>query len=158
MTRRLLLFSLWCSSLVLFVLGASETYELADASSHTPASISVASLAIAQKRSKAPAVYDSAMHEIVEGNVFRRDRSPAEPMAQSLLPIPKPVLQRPHLELRGLMGGPPWEVLLEGMPGHQSSVLMRVGQSIGGIKLTAVTTGTVVLRGADTVWHLTLRK
>ena len=153
-----MLVSLWCSSVVLFVLGATETYGLVHASSHMPALASVPSLAITEKRSAAPGVYDTAMHEIVEGNVFRRDRSPAEAMAQPTPSIPKPVIQRPHLELRGLMGGPPWEVLLEGMPGHQSSVLMRVGQSIGGIKLTAVNTGAVVLRGADTVWHLTLRK
>jgi len=157
MIRRLLLVSLWCSSIVLFVRGATETYQLVHASSHAAVSVSVPSLAISEKRSTAPEVYDTAMHEIVEGNVFRRHRSPAEPMAQPAASIAMPVVQRPHLELRGLMG-PPWEVVLEGMPGHQSSVLMRVGQSIGGIKLTAVKRGTVLLSGPDTVWHLTLRK
>jgi hypothetical protein len=66
-------------------------------------------------------------------------------------------MPQPHIELRGLMGGPPWQVLIDGVPGHPSSVLVRVGESVGGITVIGVKAGTVLLKGADTVWHLALR-
>jgi len=158
MMRRMLLVGIWSSSAALCLLGAIDTYGLLHAATQSVPPNRIPPLVAAPSRSYTTAAYDSALHVIIEGNLFRRDRGPAEAVVQQAVALPKSVVQRPRIELRGLMGGPPWEVLLDGMPGHTSSVLMRIGQSTGGITVTAVRSGTVVLTGADTIWRLTLRR
>lgn len=153
--KRLLLIGLWTLSLGLFSLGTMETYGLLHATQRAAPPFAVPPLSVISRRTLTAAAYDSALSNIIQGNVFRRDRSPAAEVAQPSALAPRP--PRPHIELRGVMGGPPWQVLIDGVPGHQSSVLMRVGESVGGITVMGVKAGTVVLKGADTVWHLTLR-
>ena len=158
MIRRMVFAVSWSSTVLVCALGGAETYAVLHPAPRARGQIQIPPLAIAPTPLPNAAAHDSALGAIIEGNLFRRDRSPAVVTAQPAASPPKAIIQRPHLELRGLMGGPPWQVLLDGVPGHQSSVLMRVGQSIGGITVTAVNAGTVVLNGADTIWQLTLRK
>jgi hypothetical protein len=63
---------------------------------------------------------------------------------------------KPMLRLRGLVGGPPWDALIEGIPGHEGAVVARVGQTLGGITVRAVRRDTVIARGMDTTWKLTI--
>lgn len=155
--RRLLLIGLWASSLGLCVLGTIETYGLLHATPRAAPPFGISALSVTSRRTLTAAAYDSAVSDVIAGNVFRRHRSSAAEIAQQSALVPRPPMQRPHIELRGVMGGPPWQVLIDGVPGHQSSVLMRVGESVGGITVVGVKAGTVVLKGADTVWHLALR-
>lgn len=152
---RLLLLSLWVSSFGVCALGAMETYRVLHDRPRVASSSGIPALAVMSTRTLTGAAYDSAVSAVIAGNLFRRDRSPATEMAQATT-ISKTPLQRPHIELRGLMGGPPWQALIDGVPGHPSSVLMRVGESVGGITVSSIRAGSVVVRGADTVWHLTL--
>ena len=64
---------------------------------------------------------------------------------------------RPMLALAGIIGGPPWSALVEGIPGRESGVLLNVGEESNGIRLTAVRGDTVLLSGFDTTWTLTPR-
>ena len=94
---------------------------------------------------------------------FRLDRkptgvrfNPSGPTNQQVAP-PPPAPPRPVLRLVGIIGGPPWNTVVEGIPGREGGVLLRVGESTGGIRLTTVGGDSVVLAGFDTTWVLHAR-
>jgi hypothetical protein len=93
---------------------------------------------------------------IADGNLFRANRR-----AGAVFPASAPpdavVASKPQLVLRGVVGGPPWEVLLEGLPGREGTTVMRLGQEIAGVTPISVRPGTATLRGYDTLWTLTFR-
>jgi hypothetical protein len=64
---------------------------------------------------------------------------------------------RPPLLLRGITGGPPWQVVLEGVPGRSGHLVLRSGDEIAGLKIRAVVHDTVIIRGPDTTWRLTMK-
>jgi hypothetical protein len=60
--------------------------------------------------------------------------------------------------LRGIIGGPPWSAILEGIPGREGSVVLRRGDTIAALRVRAVRRDTVVVEGADTTWRLTVKR
>jgi len=54
--------------------------------------------------------------------------------------------------------GPPWQAVLEGIPGKQGSVVVRVGDVFGELRIRSIRRDTVVVQGADTTWKLTVRR
>lgn len=93
---------------------------------------------------------------------FRIERKPAdlrynpwEPVAAS---TPAPAAPHPVLALVGLVGGPPWNALLEGVPGRETGMLLQLGDSAAGIRFVALRGDTVVLAGFDTTWSLSARR
>lgn len=107
---------------------------------------------------------DAAVEVTVESNPFRLDRRPAQvaydPELEGAAPAPPPPppAPKPSLSLAGIIGGPPWEALIDGIPGREGSVLVRGGQTVGELHVRSVNAGKAVIEGADTVWTLTLRK
>jgi hypothetical protein len=101
---------------------------------------------------------------IVERDPFRPDRLqaplPYSPLADGMPapPPPPPAPPKPALVLRGTIGGPKWEALLEGIPGRQGSTLVRQGDTLGGLTLRRISRDTVVVRGMDTTWTLTVKR
>ena len=96
-------------------------------------------------------------------NPFRLDRKPTdlrynpwEPVRPVATPAPAPA--RPPLALAGLLGGPPWNALIDGIPGRETGVLLQLGDSANGVRFVAVRGDTVVLSGFDTTWSLTARR
>jgi hypothetical protein len=94
---------------------------------------------------------------------FRLDRKPTdvrynpwEPVATVAPPPPAPV--RPPLALAGLLGGPPWNALIEGIPGRENGVLLQLGDSMNGVRFVALRGDTVLLAAFDTTWSLTARR
>jgi hypothetical protein len=94
---------------------------------------------------------------------FRLDRTPAAvlfslsgPISQQVTP-PLPAPLRPPLRLVGIIGGPPWTTVVEGVPGRESGLLLRVGEDVGGIRLNAVGRDSAVFSGFDTNWVLRVR-
>lgn len=63
---------------------------------------------------------------------------------------------KPHLVLRGLAGGPPWSALVEGIPEFPGQVILTQHDSVAGLIIARVKRDTVVIRGRDTTWTLTL--
>jgi hypothetical protein len=61
---------------------------------------------------------------------------------------------RPSLSLKGIMGGPPWQALIDGVPGQQPGVLVREGERFDKLMVRAVTRDSVVIQGPDTAWVL----
>ncbi len=100
---------------------------------------------------------------IVARDPFRLQRVPAEvvyrPDMEGVPATPAaPTPPKPMLTLGGITGGPPWEALLDGIPGADHTQLAHAGSTFGDLRVRRVTRDTVVVAGMDTVWILTLRK
>jgi hypothetical protein len=61
------------------------------------------------------------------------------------------------LVLAGVIG-PPWQALIEGIPGHPGAVVLRQGQRIEDMRVISITRDRAVVQGADTTWRLTLKR
>jgi hypothetical protein len=67
-------------------------------------------------------------------------------------------MTKPSLSLSGIVGGPPWVALLDGVPGRDGSMVLHAGDSIGGLKARAITSTTATISGFDTTWKLTVKR
>ena len=130
-----------------------------------------ASLKSADARFGLPPVHDAAppptasrleilASRIVARDPFRLDRKPAA-VAFGAMPAMAPAhatpAPRPALLLSGVFG-PPWQAVLEGIPGKQGSVVVRAGDAFGELRIRSIRRDTVVVQGADTTWKLTVRR
>lgn len=98
---------------------------------------------------------------IVEGDIFRLTRRPSAVAFGTTgdgSPPPVSTPPKPPLALAGLIGGPPWIGLLEGVPGRDQSVLVHAGDTLGGLRVRMVTRNRVVIAGFDTTWQLSVRE
>lgn len=103
-----------------------------------------------------------AAEYISQHDPFRTDRKPAavvySPVADGA-PPPPPAPPKPTLVVRGILGGAPtWEAILDGVPGREGSVVVHTGDRYAGLTIKRVTRDTVVVRGADTTWTLTVKQ
>jgi len=101
--------------------------------------------------------------QIVANNPFRLSRRPASvryaryvtPVAQSEDAPPR---LRPRLVLKGIVGGPPWQAIIDGLPGAPPGTVVSVGNSFQSLTISAIARDAVMVQGADTTWRLTLSK
>jgi hypothetical protein len=101
-----------------------------------------------------------AVDVVVDRNVFRAEGAPSEeqsaPPAMPVIGVPPP--PKPQLVLRGILGGPPWNALVEGVPGRDGVVVLRSGEHSAGLTVRTIRNDTVVVAGFDTTWTLTIRR
>lgn len=64
---------------------------------------------------------------------------------------------RPVLVLKAIIGGPPWQAVIDGLPGQSSGTLARAGSKFDQLTVRAVTRDSVIVQGADTSWVLAFR-
>jgi hypothetical protein len=104
---------------------------------------------------------DSAVADIADRNLFRPERASAEERESSAA-APAMAMgapsSKPHLVLKGVLGGPPWDAVLEGIPGREGAVVIRAGESVGGVSVRAIRRDTAYVRGFDTTWALPLSR
>lgn len=102
-----------------------------------------------------------AADTVIRRDPFRIARRPAA-IAFGAEPAPSapepPRTERPRLRLAGIIGGPPWEAILEGAPGRPAGVLVRRGDVVGDLRIRRITRDTVVVQSADTTWRLTFQR
>lgn len=100
---------------------------------------------------------------VVSEDPFRLDRRPAEVAyaagvdSAAARASDPPAAPRPPLALVGIVG-PPWSALVDGVPGHDGSTVLRAGQSVAGLRVRAVTATIATISAADTTWHLTVKR
>jgi hypothetical protein len=110
----------------------------------------------------------AAARSVVGANPFRLDRAPApigfnQPADPGMMPGGMPVYvppppPRPQLAVVGIVG-PPWQALLEGVPGREgTAVAVKRGDVLGDLRIRDVTRTTVVVSAPDTTWRLTIRR
>ena|ERR1700722_7596975 len=109
------------------------------------------------------ATFDSLTTSISDRDPFRLTREPAT-IAYSSEPDapPPPPPPRPPIMLSGIVG-PPWAALLEGVPGHDGTMLAKVGDTVSRapaalLIIRGIVRDTAVVQGLDTVWHLAVRR
>ncbi|HEX5180126.1 MAG TPA: hypothetical protein VFW04_12400 [Gemmatimonadaceae bacterium] len=99
---------------------------------------------------------------IVDRDAFRLDRKPAavayRTSGDSAVSAAPPSPPKPVLSLVGIVGGPPWAALVNGIPAHDGSVLVHARDTAGGLRVTRVSADGVTISGLDTVWHLTTKQ
>lgn len=95
---------------------------------------------------------------IVDNDLFRLANAPStvrySPATEGM-GAPQVAVARPALSVKAIVGGPPWQAMIDGLPGA-SPTLVRSGQLVGPLTVTAVGRDTVTVRGMDTTWKLTL--
>jgi len=69
-----------------------------------------------------------------------------------------PVSLRPVFVLKAIVGGPPWQAVVEGFPGQATAVVVRTGERLDKLSVRSVTRDSVVVQASDTTWILTFRK
>jgi hypothetical protein len=123
----------------------------------------VMALPVVATKPAAPAgdALDSAVADIADRNLFRPERASAEERESSAA-APAMAMgapsSKPHLVLKGVLGGPPWDAVLEGIPGREGAVVIRAGESVGGVSVRAIRRDTAYVRGFDTTWALPLSR
>lgn len=75
------------------------------------------------------------------------------PETHSAPPAPKPALA-----ISGIVWGDAPAAVVEGLPGIESSVVLRLGESAAGLRVVGIQETRVVIRGMDTTWRLTVRE
>jgi hypothetical protein len=80
----------------------------------------------------------------------------SETMMATAPALPRP--PKPALVLRGVLGGPPWTAVVEGIPGQSGTTVVRPGDVLSGLTIRSVQRAVVVVRGMDTTWTLTLTR
>ena len=96
---------------------------------------------------------------VVARDPFRLDRRPSTVAFGGPPVAPTPPAdpsRRPRISVSGIFG-PPWQAVLEGIPGREGSVVARAGDVFGDLRVRAIRRDTVVVQGADTTWKLTVR-
>jgi hypothetical protein len=98
-----------------------------------------------------------------EQDPFRLSRTPSDvpyvpKRAAPAAPAPAAPAFRPTLVLKGIIGGPPWQAILDGIPGEPAGTVVSAGRTFERLVIRAITRDTVVVQAPDTVWHLTLSK
>lgn len=92
---------------------------------------------------------------------FRADRRPpAErygvvPVVSTPAAPPAP---KPALVLTGILWGEEPTAILEGVSGVEGPVVARLGQELGPLRVVAIDSMQVVIRGMDTTWTLRVRQ
>jgi hypothetical protein len=105
--------------------------------------------------------FEAAVGAIAAHNLFRAERASAEEGESSASSGPTGMTvpsNKPHLVLKGVLGGPPWDAIVEGIPGREGAVVIRVGESVAGVTVRAVRHDTAYVRGFDTTWALPLAR
>jgi len=110
------------------------------------------------------AMLRSAASVIHEQNPFRADRSPTDVPFGSEPEVEHPeepdeaeeeAPPQAELTLKGIVGGAPWGVVIEGVPGAERGLLLLLGEERAGVRLEEVRGDTVVVSGELGTWTLT---
>lgn len=146
-------------AMVLLLLGAAVVgWSAGTARVSTPVSVSARVPTVVIRFD--PDTLDAWESEIVDGDLFRASRAPS-PVAFGSTPggaapsVPRP--PRPSLSVTGIIG-PPWEAVVEGMPGKETGVVVGPGERHGELHVRTIRRDTVVIQGTDTTWRLTVRR
>lgn len=105
----------------------------------------------------------TAEDAIVTNDPFRLSNAPAlvrfDPDADNagMPAIAAPPL-RPVMTLKAIVGGPPWQAVVDGLPGQPANTLVQSGSVFDKLVARAVTRDSVVIQGPDTTWVLSFRR
>jgi hypothetical protein len=65
---------------------------------------------------------------------------------------------RPQFVVKAIVGGPPWQAVVDGIPGQPAGTIVRGGVTFDKLTVRSVGRDTVVIAAPDTTWKLTLAR
>jgi hypothetical protein len=102
--------------------------------------------------------------ETIAGNdPFRLSNRPADVRFDSrgdvvaVAPVAA-VASRPQLVVKGIVGGPPWQAIVDGLPGQPPGTIVAPGTKFDQLVVRTVSRDSVIVQGPDTTWKLTLNR
>ena len=104
-----------------------------------------------------------AEESIVSNDPFRVANAPSavryDPVTEGVRPNDAAplIMVRPTLVLRAIVGGPPWQAVIDGLPGQPSGVIVRTGMTFDKLTVSAISRDSVIIKGPDTTWTLSFR-
>ena len=109
-----------------------------------------------------PEPTDSALAEAEDATVsndpFRLANEPAavryDPANDGVATTAAAPVVRPTLVLKAIIGGPPWQAVIDGIPGQPPGTIATPGSRFDRLFVRRVTRDTVVVQGPDTTWSL----
>lgn len=102
----------------------------------------------------------AATARVASHDPFRLDRHPTS-VAFSTNPQSTPMAPaapKIQLALHGTIGGPPWQAILSGIPGHEGTVVLHAGDTLGGVLVRRVMRDSAVVRVKDSTWAVSLAR
>jgi hypothetical protein len=95
----------------------------------------------------------------LERSPFRLAAPADDPtLESSMLPEPAPTgIVLPDIELKAIVGGPPWRGVLSGIPGTAGDEVVRPGDQFADFRVAALAARSATLRWNDTTWTITLK-
>lgn len=130
------------------------------ATSGIPDRVSVAPLRVRPAAITADSLAD-AEDAIVTNDPFRLSNSPSairyEPATDGSGLLAPPQQPRPMLVLKAIVGGPPWQAVIDGIPGQPAGTVAQTGAKFDRLTIRAVTRDSVIVQGMDTSWVLSFR-
>lgn len=95
---------------------------------------------------------------VLAGDLFQRERRAPERTTIHLEGTPQAAAPaKPRLVLVGIIGGPPWTAIVDGLPGHDGGYVVSAGESIEGLTVRSVRRDGATVSGMDTIWTLRVR-
>ena len=108
---------------------------------------------------------ESAEASIVSNDPFRLANAPAtvrydpgDDLAPSATGVIQAAPLRPTMTLKAIVGGPPWQAVVDGLPGQPANTVVRAGAKYDKLVARSVTRDSVVIQGPDTTWVLSFRR
>jgi hypothetical protein len=106
-------------------------------------------------------VLDDATDATITNDPFRLANEPSsvryEPAAQGGAPMSATPVVRPTLVLKAIIGGPPWQAVIDGIPGQPAGAVASSGTRFDKLVVRSVSRDSVVVQGPDTAWTLSFK-
>jgi len=137
---------------------------IARAAASHPAPLPVTAPSRAEPLFDRPVPYpaDSLFVITVQRDVFRADRHATtvsyDPSQLAVAAAVQASPPKPALALVGLATGNHPIAVLEGLPGADGPRVVRVGDVVGGLRITGIEKDRVLVIGMDTTWVLKMRE
>jgi hypothetical protein len=104
---------------------------------------------------------DDAQDATVANDPFRLANEPPsvryDPSADGVIASAPVPLVRPTLTLKAIIGGPPWQAVIDGIPGQPPGTIAGPGVRFDKLVIRSVSRDSVVVQGPDTSWVLGFR-
>jgi hypothetical protein len=71
-------------------------------------------------------------------------------------PPPPQTGTTPSIVVKAIVGGPPWQAVIQGLPGTTEERVVRAGDRVSEISILTIASESVVLRWNDSTWTVRL--
>jgi hypothetical protein len=106
---------------------------------------------------------EDAIDNTISGDPFRISNTPPATAFSAARQVSAaqpglPPAPRPSLVLKAIVGGPPWQAVVEGLPGQPGATVVTTGSRFDRLTIRSVGRDTVVVAAPDTTWKLTFQR